>query len=93
LTLSDAVKVVLEQDDLLDVLCCALDAGPLTIAQLSARTGQSQDDIWWWVVIVLKTAELMREEGSAESGEPLYRLVLDEQPPEVRAAIEAHRRD
>jgi hypothetical protein len=78
-------------DGRLDVLCCILDAGPLTVTQVSARTGGSLRAVAYWIEL-LDSFDLVGKIDDPDDGEPLYAATLDDHPDWVRDAIERHRR-
>lgn len=79
-------------DGRLDVLCCLLDGGPLSVAQLGARIGASSRTVHYWVSL-LESFGLVQRLGDLDGRTPLYAVTLDEHPDWVREAVEGHRAD
>ncbi len=88
---SSALEAIVRHDGRLDLLCCILDGGPLSVPQLSARTGEPASAVDHWVKL-LDTFGLVTKIADPDGGEPLYAATLDEHPDWVRDAIEQHRR-
>ena len=88
---STALEAIVKHDGRLDVLCCILDGGPLSVAQLSARTGKPVNAVDHWVKL-LCTFGLVEKIADLGGEEPLFAVTLDEHPDWVREAIDAHRR-
>jgi predicted transcriptional regulator len=84
------LEIVVHHDGRLNVLCCLLDNGPLSIRQLAARTGDSAQAIHYWVRL-LEAFALIRHEGESGGGEALYVASLDGQPEWVLEAVRNHR--
>jgi hypothetical protein len=76
----------------LDVLCCILDGGPLTVPQISARMGKSARLVRHWLE-VLDSFDLVEKLAALDGGEPLYAATLDDHPDWVRTTVARHRRD
>jgi DNA-binding transcriptional ArsR family regulator len=87
---SSALEAIVKHDGRLDLLCCILDGGPLSVAQMSARTGEPASAVDHWVEL-LGTFGLVEKVADLDGGEPLYAATLDEHPAWVREAIERHR--
>jgi hypothetical protein len=85
------LEAIVMHDGRLDVLCCILDGGPLTVPQLSARTGQPLHAVGHWVKL-LDAFGLVAKIGDLDGGEPLYAATLDDLPDWVRQAVDDHRR-
>lgn len=79
-------------DGRLDVLCCLLDGGPLSVTQLGARIGESSQTVHYWVSL-LDSFSLVQRLGDPGGRRPLYAATLDEHPDWVREAVEGHRAD
>lgn len=88
---SSALEAIVKHDGRLDLLCCILDGGPLSVPQMSARTGGPASAVDHWVKL-LGTFGLVEKIADLDGGEPLYAATLDEHPGWVREAIEEHRR-
>jgi DNA-binding transcriptional ArsR family regulator len=86
----EALEAIVNHDGRLDVLCCILDAGPLAVPQLSARTGKPPHVVGHWVKL-LESFGLVEKTIDIEGGVTLYAIALDDQPDWVREAIEKHR--
>lgn len=79
-------------DGRLDVLCCLLDGGPLSVPQLGARIGESPRIVHYWATL-LESFSLVQRLGDLSGRTPLYVVTLDEHPDWVREAVEGHRAD
>jgi DNA-binding transcriptional ArsR family regulator len=87
---SSALEAIVRHDGCLDVLCCILDGGPLSVSQLSARTGEPVSAVDHWVKL-LHAFGLVEKVADLDGGEALHAATLDEHPEWVREAIEEHR--
>ncbi len=81
----------MRHDGRLDVLCCILDGGPLTIQQVSARIGCSLRSAAYWLDL-LDSFDLVAKVDELDGGEAIFAISLDGHPDWVREAIEHHRR-
>lgn len=88
---SSRLEAIVKHDRRLDVLCCLLDAGPLGIPQVAARTRAPDRMVHYWVRL-LETFNLVEKVGDPDDREARYRITLDGQPDWVEETIEAHRR-
>jgi hypothetical protein len=86
------MEAIVRHDGRLNVLCCLLDGGPLSVPQLGARLGESSQAVHYWVNL-LDSFSLVQRLGDLDGGEPLYAVTLDEHPDWVREAVEGHRTD
>jgi hypothetical protein len=87
---SPSLEAIVRHDGRLDLLCCLVDGEPLTVPQLSVRTGKSQEIVGYWVKL-LNSFDLVKKTGDV-GGELLYEATLDGHPNWVREAIDKHRR-
>jgi DNA-binding transcriptional ArsR family regulator len=83
---------VVEHDARLDILSCLADGGALAVEQVSGRTGKHPPWATYHLRILDKFGLVGRERNS-ECGQTLYVERLDEHPPWVAAAVNAHRAD
>lgn len=81
----------MRHDGRLDVLCCILDGGPLTIQQISARIGSSLRSVAYWLSL-LESFDLVTKVDELDGGEPIFAASLDGHPDWVHEAVEDHRR-
>lgn len=86
---SPRLEQVVKHDGRLNVLCCLLDGGPLSVPQLGARIGGPSQAVRYWVNL-LDSFSLVQRLGDLDGGEPLYAVMLDEHPDWVREAVESH---
>jgi predicted transcriptional regulator len=91
-TSSSALEAILAHDGRMDVLCCLLDGEPLTLKQLSARTGRPLNAVSHWVKL-LNEFFLVERMGDTNGSEPRYAATLNAHPDWVRKAVENHRYD
>lgn len=84
------LEMVVKHDGRLNLLCCLLDCGPLSVSQLAARIGESTQAVRYWVNL-LGAFDLVEERDGPEGGEPVYAVTLDDQPGWVREAVRQHR--
>jgi hypothetical protein len=89
---SSRLETIVKHDERLNVLCCLLDSGPLSVPQLAARIGESSQAVRYRVNL-LDSFSLVQKIGDLDGGEPLYAVTLDEHPDWVREAVEGHRAD
>jgi predicted transcriptional regulator len=87
---SSRLETIVMHDGRLNVLCCLLDGGPLSVPRLSARIGESSRTVRYWVSL-LDSFGLVQTLGDLDGGEPLYAVTVDDHPDWVRETIEAHR--
>jgi len=87
---SPRLETVVNHDGRLNLLCCLLDAGPLSVPQLAARAGESPQAVRYWVSL-LDLFDLVEMRGVLDDGEPLYSVTLDDHPEWVREAVRQHR--
>lgn len=88
---SSALEAILKHDGRLDLLCCILDGGPLSVLQLSARTGEPAKAVGHWVDL-LEAFGLVERVANLNDGEALYVASLENHPDWVRQIIDGHRR-
>ena len=84
------LEMVVKHDGRLDVMCCLLDGGPLSVPQITARTGASMGVVHYWVCL-LDTFSLVEKQVELGAGESRYVATLDEHPEWVREAVARHR--
>lgn len=84
------LEMVVKHDGRLNLLCCLLDEGPLSVPQLAARTGESPQAVRYWANL-LDSFELIEERAALDDGEPLYAATLDDHPRWVLEAVRQHR--
>jgi hypothetical protein len=87
---SPRLEAIVRHDGRLNVMCCLLDGGPLSVPQLAARTGETPQPVRYWVNL-LDAFGLVERLGDLDRGEPLYALTLDAHPEWVRGAVKQHR--
>jgi DNA-binding transcriptional ArsR family regulator len=83
---------IVKHDLRLDILCCLVDGEPLTVGQLSARTGKSRTEVSYHLKL-LNSHDLVGATGKMSAHEPLYAATLDEHDEWVRKAVMSHRSD
>ena len=88
--MSARLEFVVEHDGRLNLLCCLLDAGPLSTRQIAARIGESAQTVRYWIRL-LGAFDLVEERGELEGGDPLYVAALDAGPNWVGDAVRRHR--
>lgn len=88
---SSQLEAIVKHEGRLDMLCCILDSGPLSVPQLIARTGGSGKAVRHYVRL-LDVFDLIEKIGDPDDKEPLYAATLDGHPDWVREAVEEHRR-
>lgn len=86
------LEEIVMHDGRLDVLCCLLDGGPLSVAQLGARIGESPRTVHYWATL-LESCGLVQRLGDLDGRTALYAVTLDAHPDWVREAVEGHRAD
>jgi hypothetical protein len=84
------LEMVVRHDGRLDLMCCLLDSGPLSVPQLAARIGGVPQAVRYWVNL-LDSFDLVEKRGELDDGEGLYAITLDEHPEWVREAVWRHR--
>jgi hypothetical protein len=84
------MDLVVKHDGRLNLLCCLVDEGQLSVPQLAARIGESVQAVRYWASL-LDTFGLVEELDPLDDGEPLYVATLDDQPEWVQEAIRQHR--
>jgi predicted ArsR family transcriptional regulator len=77
-------------DGRLNLMCCLLNGGSLSVLQLAGRVGESPQAVRYWMDL-LEAFGLVENAAELGGGEPLYRATLEGQPEWVRKAISAHR--
>jgi DNA-binding transcriptional ArsR family regulator len=87
--MSSPLRVVLENEHRLDLLCCLEAEGPMTVHGLSETTGKSLTAVAFFLD-ALEEHGVIRESGQHVGQEPLYEACLDEHPAWVRKAVERH---
>jgi hypothetical protein len=87
---SSRLGMVVKHDGRLNVLCCLLDGGPLSVPQLAARIGESSQAVRYWTNL-LDSFDLVEKRDALNDGEPLYAATLDDHPEWVREAVRQHR--
>lgn len=87
---SSRLDGIVRHDGRLDLLCCLLDGGPLSIPQLAARIGKSPQAVRYWAGL-LDSFDLIERRAPLDDGEPLYEATLDDHPAWVREAVMQHR--
>lgn len=88
---SSTLEAIVTHDMRLDMLCCLVDGEPLTVSQLSARTGKSLKAVNHNIK-QLESIDLVEKAGEPGSREPQYAANLDRHPDWVREVVEEHRR-
>ena len=84
------LETILKHDGRLNLLCCLLDAGPLSVPQLAARIGESTQTVSYWTRL-LDSFGLVARRGEPAGGELQYAASLDDHPEWVREAVRRHR--
>lgn len=84
-------RAVVEHDARLDILCCLADGGPLTIEQVSGRTGIDPTRTKHHAQI-LDAFGLVGKTQEDGIGPILYIARLQAHPPWVREAVAEHKR-
>lgn len=87
-SLSELEAIV--SDGRLNVLCCLLDSGPLSVPQIGARLGESSRTVRYWVHL-LDSFCLVERLGDLAEGEPPYAASLHGHSDWIRDAVEGHR--
>ena len=87
---SSRLETIVRHDDRLDLLCCLLDGGPLSVPQIAARIGAYVQATRYWVGL-LDAFSLVEKRAELDDGEPQYVATLDEHPEWVREAVARHR--
>lgn len=88
---SSALEAIVKHEGRLDVLCCLVGSEPLSVSQLSARTGRSLKAVDHYVKL-LETIGLVEKAGEPNGREPRYAANLEGHPDWVQEAVEEHRR-
>ena len=84
------LETIVKHDGRLNLLCCLLDAGPLSVPQLAARIGESTQTVSYWTRL-LDSFGLVVKRSEAAGGAALYEASLDDHPGWVREAVRLHR--
>ena len=84
------LETIVKHDGRLNLLCCLLDAGPLSVPRLAARIGESAQTVRYWTRL-LDSYGLVEKRGGLASGGLLYAATLDDHPEWVREAVRQHR--
>jgi hypothetical protein len=84
------LEMIVQHDGRLNLLCCLVDGGPLTVPQIAARIGESSPTVRYWANL-LDSYDLIEEHDRLADGEPLYAAALDDQPEWVWGAVREHR--
>ncbi len=84
------METVVNHDGRLNLLCCLLDAGPLSVPQLAARVGESRQAVRYWIAL-LDSFDLVERREELAGGGLLYEATLDDHPEWVREAVRQHR--
>ena len=87
---SARLETIVKHDGRLNLLCCLLGAGPLSVSQLAARTGESTQAVRYWIVL-LGSFGLVEKRDELTDGELRYAAALDDHPEWVREAVRLHR--
>jgi DNA-binding transcriptional ArsR family regulator len=82
-------RAIIEHEGRLDLLCCLVSEGPLTVIELSARTRMSKLAVGY-LLLPLEEYGIIAQTGGRVEQEPVYEARLDDQPAWVREAVEAH---
>jgi DNA-binding transcriptional ArsR family regulator len=85
-----ALERVVKHDGRLNVLCCLLDEGPLSVTQIAARIGETPQAVRYWLTL-LHSFGVVEQEGTLDAVAPLYTAALADQPEWVRTAVREHR--
>lgn len=84
------LRMIVEHDGRLNLLCCLLDAGPLSVTQIAARIGSPSQAVRYWAAL-LDTSDLIESRDMLDDGTPLYEATLDDHPEWVWEAVRRHR--
>jgi len=87
---SSQLEMVVKHDGRLNLLCCFLDEGELSVLQLAARIGESAQLVRYWVNL-LDSFDLVEKRDAPDGGEPLYAAALGDHPEWVMDAVRQHR--
>ena len=82
-------RAIIEHEGRLDLICCLVDKGPLTVPGMSAETGKAP----LAVAFLLEQLELYRvvwQTGDRVGREPLYEERLRDHPAWMRRLVEKH---
>jgi len=84
------LRLIVEHDGRLNLLCCLLDAGPLSLTQLAARIGSSSQAVGYWAAL-LDSSDLIATCDALDDGTAVYEATLADHPEWVREAVRRHR--
>jgi hypothetical protein len=84
------LETIVRHDGRLNLLCCLLDGGPLSVPQMAARVGESPQAVRYWVGL-LDAFSLVEQHAGLSGGEPRYVAALDGHPEWVQEAVAQHR--
>jgi hypothetical protein len=84
------LETIVEHDGRLNLLCCLLDGGPLSVPQIAGRIGESSQAVSYWAKL-LDSFNLVEKRDAPDDGWPVYTATLDEHPDWVREAVRQHR--
>jgi hypothetical protein len=87
---SPHLETIVKHDGRLNLLCCLLDGGPLSVPQIAARIGESSQAVRYWANL-LDSFNLVEKRDALGDGWPVYTATLDEHPEWVREAVRQHR--
>ncbi len=87
---SSRLETIVKHDGRLNLLCCLLDGGPLSVPQIAARIGESLQAVRYWIGL-LDAFSLVEKHAGMSGGETLYSATLDRHPEWVREAVAQHR--
>lgn len=87
---STPLETIVKHDGRLNLLCCLLDGGPLSVPQIAARIGESSQAVRYWANL-LDSFDLVEKRDALGDGGPVYAATLDDHPEWVREAVRQHR--